>query len=221
MQRFKGCRCKKGYCQRQLCPCYAASRECDPDLCGFCGVSIHPSYLKVAENHLKQTSRNSFTTTSSTIAIGSGSANTDEMGVSTNLHGGKVKGGIDTSIGTGVGDFRICCNSFIRRQIHKKTAVGRSGIHGWGTFLLEPVAKNEFIMEYTGEIISQDEADRRGRIYDKLDSSFLFNLNEELVVDATRKGNKAKFVNHSTEPNCNVKVMMVSGILTVYYRKNE
>jgi SET domain-containing protein len=79
----------------------------------------------------------------------------------------------------------------------------RSSIQGRGAFALRRIRRGTRIIEYTGEIITDEEADRR---YDDetmaRHHTFLFAVDTNHVIDGARKGNAARFINHSCEPNC-------------------
>jgi len=106
-----------------------------------------------------------------------------------------------------------CTNDNLSMRRHAHLLVAESSIPdaGWGLFTKHALKKGDFVHEYVGEVISQEEAERRGRIYDKVNRSFLFNLSSDYVVDASRKGNKTKYANHSSKPNCFTKMVMVNG----------
>ena len=80
--------------------------------------------------------------------------------------------------------------------------VRSSGIHGKGAFALRRIRQGTRIVEYTGERISHEEADRRyaGKPDDH-HHTFLFAVNKRTVIDAGRHGNDARFINHSCDPN--------------------
>ena len=81
--------------------------------------------------------------------------------------------------------------------------VRRSGVHGKGVFALAPFAKDERIVEYTGQIITWKEALRR-HPHDPADPNhtFYFHIDDGRVIDGKFGGNAAKWINHSCQPNC-------------------
>ncbi|MBS0417651.1 MAG: SET domain-containing protein-lysine N-methyltransferase [Proteobacteria bacterium] len=81
--------------------------------------------------------------------------------------------------------------------------VRRSGVHGLGVFAAKAIRKGTRIIEYVGERVSHDEADRRYEEKDANDShTFLFIVDNKTVIDAGTDGNDARFFNHSCDPNC-------------------
>ncbi len=89
----------------------------------------------------------------------------------------------------------------------------RSAIHNWGLYAEENIASNDMIIEYVGEKIRQQVANLREQRYLKqgIGSSYLFRIDEDTVIDATKKGGIARFINHSCMPNCTAKIIKVDG----------
>lgn len=95
----------------------------------------------------------------------------------------------------------------------KRVKFACSGIHNWGLFTLERIEKDDFVIEYVGEIIRRKVADVREKEYELegIGSSYLFRLDEDRVVDATKVGNYARFINHSCDPNCVARIVNYEG----------
>lgn len=111
-----------------------------------------------------------------------------------------------------ISDEGTCTNMKIQSKMRKKIDVKRSKVAGFGAFAGEDINKGDFVIEYTGELITQQEADERGKIYDESKTSYLFDLSNDYAVDGMFIGNESRFINHSTVgPNCFVKIMTVLG----------
>jgi hypothetical protein len=169
-RKFQGCSCnlskhrKPGdyLCWRDdRCACYKIGRECDPDLCGACGVC---EVLDPVHRH-----------------------NPDAISV-----------------------LKTCHNASMQKGVPKHTLLGNSGIHGMGLYAGQHIKTHEFVGEYKGEIITKEEADRRGAVYEKQKSTYLFSLNTEQEVDSNFYGNKIRFINHRNKSDANVYPLIVT-----------
>ncbi|XP_011298309.1 histone-lysine N-methyltransferase trithorax [Fopius arisanus] len=105
----------------------------------------------------------------------------------------------------------------MRFRILKETSkesvgVYHSHIHGRGLFSLRDIEAGEMVIEYAGEVIRASLTDKREKYYDsKHIGCYMFKIDDHVVVDATMKGNAARFINHSCEPNCYSRVVDILG----------
>ena len=84
-------------------------------------------------------------------------------------------------------------------------AIRNSKIHGRGAFALRTIPKGTQIVEYKGDVITWAEVQRRypdAEDEAKQNHTFLFEIDEKRVIDATRRRYPAKWINHSCDPNC-------------------
>ncbi|RME29989.1 SET domain-containing protein [Candidatus Parcubacteria bacterium] len=81
-----------------------------------------------------------------------------------------------------------------------KFTLARSPYGGLGLYAAVPFSRGEMVIEYTGERITNEEADRRG-------GKYLFEIDNRWTIDGKDRGNLARYINHSCRPNCEADVV--------------
>ncbi len=94
----------------------------------------------------------------------------------------------------------------------KTDFVVRRGTHGLGLFTNRAFKKGEFIIEYTGEKITTDEANERG-------GQYLFELNDQFTVDGRGREHLARYINHACKPNCYPEINDAEEHINIYAKR--
>ncbi|XP_077411797.1 histone-lysine N-methyltransferase 2C isoform X8 [Vanacampus margaritifer] len=86
--------------------------------------------------------------------------------------------------------------------------LARSRIQGLGLFAARDMEKQTMVIEYNGTVLRNEVAIRKDRVYRSQNRAvFMFRIDSEHIVDATRSGGLARYVNHSCAPNCVAEVV--------------
>lgn len=110
-----------------------------------------------------------------------------------------------------------CENQQIQKRLYPELDLVRTDSKGWGLRSKQDLKAGAFVVEYVGELINNAEMQRRIQIKQdtKDDVYYFLTLNNNLIIDAERRGNMARFMNHSCEPNCETQKWTVNGITRV------
>ena len=136
------------------------------------------------------------------------------------LPGGSVASRAERSkqrqLSTALGDLSSASSILSLNELKgrkKKLIFGKSAIHSWGLYAAEPIEKEDFVVEYLGEYVRQSVAEVREKHYRRagFGDDYIFRVDDDLFVDATKRGGLARFANHCCEPNCYSKIVNAGG----------
>ena len=110
-----------------------------------------------------------------------------------------------------------CLNQKFQSKKYAKLDIRRTGKKGHGLFTKQSLRKGEFIIEYVGEVLHEDEYRARKNRYEAEEKRhyYFMTLSSSETIDAAERGNAGRFLNHSCAPNCETQKWMVNGELCI------
>jgi histone-lysine N-methyltransferase SETD2 len=110
-----------------------------------------------------------------------------------------------------------CQNQKFQSKRYAKLDIRRTGKKGHGLFTKQALRKGEFIVEYVGEVLHEDEYRARKNRYEAEGKRhyYFMTLSSSETIDAAERGNAGRFLNHSCQPNCETQKWMVNGELCI------
>ncbi|KAG2258576.1 hypothetical protein Bca52824_077870 [Brassica carinata] len=106
-----------------------------------------------------------------------------------------------------------CTNKPFQQRRIKKLNLVQTEKCGYGIVADEDINPGEFIIEYVGEVIDEKICEERLRkMKHKEETNFyLCQINGNMLIDATYKGNKSRYINHSCNPNAEMQKWIIDG----------
>ncbi|XP_040904033.1 histone-lysine N-methyltransferase, H3 lysine-36 specific isoform X2 [Toxotes jaculatrix] len=106
-----------------------------------------------------------------------------------------------------------CQNQAFTKRQYTTVEIFRTLSCGWGLRGVSDIKKGAFVSEYVGEVIDEEECRARIRHAQENDicNFYMLTLDKDRIIDAGPKGNQARFMNHSCQPNCETQKWTVNG----------
>uniref|UniRef100_A0A672HEJ8 Nuclear receptor binding SET domain protein 2 n=2 Tax=Salarias fasciatus TaxID=181472 RepID=A0A672HEJ8_SALFA len=106
-----------------------------------------------------------------------------------------------------------CCNQDFTKRLYPEAKIIKTPGKGWGLVSLRDIKKGEFVNEYIGELIDEEECRARIKFAheNNITDFYMLTIDKDRIIDAGPKGNYSRFMNHSCQPNCETQKWTVNG----------